>query len=234
MYICRRQTRRTAYDDDNDYDTQRLLHYFRTLSDIMAASSPHHDGDGGRNSYVPRWDGDSRGWLRYKDEVEMWLMGENLNVQHVIAARLIAAMSGSARRACIKFTRDVLFPTAQAVEDDPNINSRERCNERGVRNVMERLRTTLGVTEPERRGEAMTEFFGSNKYHRRAGERVSEWLLRFDVGLQRLKDDGIDMVRHLEDVADWMMVMQAGLNSERRERVMSALPLDRPYHISLI
>ena len=66
--------------------------------------------DHGPRSHVPKWDGDQRGWTRYKDEVNMWLMAEPMDVSHVVGARLAAALSGPARRACIKMTRDELWP----------------------------------------------------------------------------------------------------------------------------
>ena len=117
--------------------------------------------------------------------------------------------------------------------DHPN-NFKSAINERGVQAVLTRLRATLAVVEPERRGEALAEFFSSTKYHRRSGERINEWMLRFEEGLDRLKEDGIDLVQNLEDIAGWMMVMRAGLSSERRERCLAAIPLVRPYLLAQI
>ena len=81
--------------------------------------------DSGPRSHVPKWDGDQRGWTRYKDEVNMWLMAESMDVSHVVGARLVAALSGPARRACIKMTRDDLWPVDadQGMEHPNNFKS---------------------------------------------------------------------------------------------------------------
>ena len=88
-------------------------------------------GDGPR-SHVPEWDGDQKGWTNYKHEVNMWLMAESMDVPHVVGARLVAALSGPARRACIKMTRDDLWPVdPEQGMDHPN-NFKSAINERGV------------------------------------------------------------------------------------------------------
>ena len=40
-----------------------------------------------------------------------------------------------------------------------------------------------------RRGASMMDFTGTRKLHRRAGERISEFSIRFDEGVNNLKDD---------------------------------------------
>ena len=70
-----------------------------------------------------------------------------------------------------------LYPmlTGDQLDGEPNGDARAAVNERGCRAVLERLSTTLGVQEPEERGEALNEFIPSTKFHRRSGERISEW-----------------------------------------------------------
>ena len=69
----------------------------------------------------------------------------------------------------------------------------------------------------------MSEFFRSKRYHRAATERVSDWLTRFEEGLNRLRDDGVDLTK-VGDLVGWYMLDMCSLSAERCERVLGALP----------
>ena len=147
----------------------------------------------------------------------MWLLGESLDVNYVVAARLIGAMAGPARRACMRLGREKLFPAS---------DSRSQSNELGVQAVLAHLETTFCQKRVSKKGEVLTDFIAGTRYHRRRGERMSEWLVRYDEGLSTLADQGVDMSA-MGDLAGWFLLMRAGLTAERRERVIASLEDDR-------
>ena len=63
----------------------------------------------------------------------------------------------------------------------------------GVKNVTAHLKARLGPETKVRKGTTMNEFFRGTQYIRRGGERVSDWLTRFDEGIDHLREDGVDI-----------------------------------------
>eukprot|EP00974_Lingulodinium_polyedra_P076347 7388842-Lingulodinium_polyedra.AAC.1 len=64
--------------------------------------------------WIPAWDGNPVTWRTYRDEVRLWVMGTRLDVNYVVAARLIQRLSGAARRVGLAMTREELLPQAAA------------------------------------------------------------------------------------------------------------------------
>ena len=149
--------------------------------------------DGGRR-FIPRWDGNPGTFRHYVQEVELWSMTEDLNVKYAIAARLVQNLTGAARRACQGMTRDELSPLP-AVHDEIGNLIAEGDPRAGIDNVLARLKDKLGPQTTVRKGQSMSEFFRGQRYHRAAAERVSDWLTRFDEGLNRLREDGVDITK---------------------------------------
>jgi hypothetical protein len=71
----------------------------------------------------------------------------------------------------------------------------------------------------------MTEFFRDPKFHRQLGERVSDYITRFDETLALLKDSGFD-AESVPDLAGWAFIHMMRLNEEREERLISKVPDD--------
>ena len=69
-----------------------------------------------RDSIIPSWSGDPLEWIKFRDEVRLWSLGENMGVQYSLGARLAGRMRGSARRAVIGMTEAELLP--EAVNED--------------------------------------------------------------------------------------------------------------------
>ena len=65
---------------------------------------------------------------------------------------------------------------------------------KGIDNVLARLELTLGDQKSVRRGISMNDFFRERTYHRRNGERVADWITRWDEGIARLEEDGVDLM----------------------------------------
>ena len=90
---------------------------------------------------------------------------------------------------------------------------------------MAKLQAKLGVTRPTQRGERLEEFFQTRKFHRKLGERISDWSVRFEEALARLEEVDVKLV-DIPDVCGWFYLSRAGLTPERRERVIAGLPDD--------
>ena len=179
-------------------------------------------------SHVPKWDGNPQGYQRYKDEIRIWRLSENMNVDFSLAARMIGALSGSARRATISLPEEVLMPD---VPDEPASTLRARKNRKGVDNVLEKLKEIVHEGKVQLKAQSLNEFFSTpSKYDRRPAERITDWITRFDEGEMRLSEHGVDLAR-LEDVRGWFFLKKAKLdmrskNNEREERVLAALTSD--------
>ena len=177
--------------------------------------------DGGRR-FIPRWDGNPGTFRTYVQEVELWAMTEDLNVRYAIAARLVQNLTGAARRACQGMTKAELSPLSPLHDEVGNLIM-EGDPSAGITNVLNRLKEKLGPQTTVRKGQSLSEFFRSKRYHRANTERVSDWLTRFEEGLNRLRDDGVDITK-VGDLVGWYMLDMCSLSAERRERVLGALP----------
>ena len=71
----------------------------------------------------------------------------------------------------------------------------------GVTRLMERLQA-LAPQMHQRRGTYMREFFKDERYARKPGERLTDWMPRWDLGLERLRRDGIDLAG-IADLSGW-------------------------------
>ena len=60
---------------------------------------------------------------------------------------------------------------------------------RGVQILMERLEA-LAPSDVVRKGAQLSAFFKEDRYRRRQGERLAEWVSRWDEGLDKLRADG--------------------------------------------
>ena len=125
----------------------------------------HHD-----RSHIPKWGGNPLGWKLYSQEVKMWQLGESLNVSYVVSARLVGVLSGPACRACMRMTREQLYPAAE---------SRSQSNESGIKVVLKHLEDSFCQKSISKKGEVLSEFIAGHKAHRRRGERISDWLMRY-------------------------------------------------------
>ncbi|CAE8590783.1 unnamed protein product [Polarella glacialis] len=95
----------------------------------------------------------------------------------------------------------------------------------GVKYLVEELRRSLQASRGVRKGQTMTEFFRDPKFHRQLGERVSDYIARFDETLALLKDSGFD-AESVPDLAGWAFIHMMRLNEERDERLISKVPDD--------
>ena len=197
--------------------------------------SEDYGGGGGNHRFhnIPGWDGHPSTWSRYKESVRIWALSENLDVRFSMAARLISRLTGAARRCTVNMSRVELMPIKgqEAQHDDDGVIVKPAIPEDleyGINNVMERLRSQLQPEPLISRGEAMTSFFKGNRYYRRAGMRMTEFVALFEEGLERLRTEGVD-VTALEPTLGWFFLQHAMLTPERKERALTALPATGDY-----
>ena len=122
-------------------------------------SESRHD----EQSRIPSWNGDPATWTSFSDEVKLWRLSENMEVNFSLASRLVRQLSGSARRAVAKLPADELHPpyvAAPGTTLDPSEKKAWR-NTRGIDNVMAKLLKDLGQQKPVRKGQSLHEFFGT-------------------------------------------------------------------------
>ena len=79
----------------------------------------------------------------------------------------------------------------------------------GIDALMKKLADTLGGEAETRKGETMEDLFGpvvpSLKYCRKNGERVTDWISRWDEGVRRMSDDGVKMLDQT-DLSSWFFL----------------------------
>ena len=187
---------------------------------------------------VPRWDGNPATRQRFRDEVRLWTLSEDLNVNYSLAARLVKNMTGPARRACLTLTDEQLLPGAPVEEvhnaDDVITTPGRPADLRaGIDNVLRALDASLGDEAAVRKGTSMTDFFETHKYHRAPGERMAEWITRWDEAVARLQEDGVDIVTGIPDLAGWFLLRMSNLSAFRRETVVGTFR-DDSYQVPVI
>ena len=96
-------------------------------------------------------------------------------------------------------------------------------NRRGIEALMTRLETELGQQRPQKKGERFEMFFASNKLQRKRGERITDYITRFEEGIKTLQDNEINLLT-IDDVLGSMLMRKASLTQEQRERLIAALP----------
>ena len=169
---------------------------------------------------LPQWDGDRSGWRDYQQEVRLYKTGENLEVNWSVAVRLVGGLKGAARRVGLAMTDQELLPTARNITD--NLERKADRNRRGIEALMTRLEAELGQQRPQKKGESLEMFFVSNKLQRKRGERITDYITRFEEGIKTLQDNDINLLT-IDDVPGWMLMRKASLTQERRERLIAAL-----------
>ena len=88
---------------------------------------------------------------------------------------------------------------------------------------MAKLKADLGQQRPQKKGESLEMFFASNQLQRKRGDRVTDYITRFEEGIKTLQDNEINLLI-IDDVPGWMLMRKKSLTQERRERLIAALP----------
>ena len=113
-------------------------------------------GSGDRR-HIPTWNGNAAKWESFRDEIQVWRLGENLNVKYSLAARLVSGLSGPARMRCMTMDADQLHPPPG---DGPAATADERRNIAGLDNVMNVLQLSpLVIKLPARNKRTSPRFF---------------------------------------------------------------------------
>ena len=127
-------------------------------------------------------------------------------------------------------TDQELLPTARNIPD--NGERKADRNRRGIEALMAKLEAELGQQRTQRKGESLEMFFATNKLKMMRGERVTDYITRFEEGTKTLQDNEINLLT-IDDVPGWMLMRKASLTQERRERLIAALP-DEHFRINSV
>ena len=202
-----------------------------------------HHGDDDKPR-IPRWNGDPSRFQHWNDEVRIYKLGENLKVNCSVAARPVGGLSGPARKVCLSMTDEDLFPYATVYPapvppaagqpagdvpvppDGPGKVDYTPVNRLGIENFVGRLQNNIVTQAPILKGERMTKFFEQHEYFRRGGERVSEYIIRWDESVERLEEAGVHVMRMEGIPGPRSCLRGAGLDLDRRERVLGQLKDD--------
>ena len=90
-----------------------------------------------------------------------------------------------------------LLPTARNIPD--NGERKADRNRRGIEALMTRLETELGQQRPQKKGESLETFFAPNKLQRKRGERITNYITRFEEGIKTLQDNETNLLT-IDDV----------------------------------
>ena len=93
---------------------------------------------------------------------------------------------------------------------------------KGVDNLMTKLRE-LAPQKEAYRGELMKKFFEDKKLKRRAGERVTDWSIRWHEATDLLEQNGVNLFAN-KSLASWYFLQHAALGEVRLEMIRSHLP----------
>ena len=169
---------------------------------------------------LPQLDGDPSVSRDYQQEVRLYKAGENLEVNWSVAARLVGVLRGAARRVGLAMTDQELLSTARNITD--SLERKADRNRRGIEALLTRLEAEHGQQRPQKKGESLEMFFASNTVQRKRGERITEYITRFEESIKTLQDNYINLLT-VDDVPGWMLMRKASLTQERRERLIAAL-----------
>ena len=166
---------------------------------------------------LPQWDGDPSGWCDYQQEVRCTRQAKTLKSTGQLQRDWLKA----SKEQHDEMTDQELLPTARNITD--NLERKADRNRRGIEALMTRLEAELGQQRPQKKGESLEMFFVSNKLQRKRGERITDYITRFEEGIKTLQDNDINLLT-IDDVPGWMLMRKANLTQERRERLIAALP----------
>ena len=193
------------------------------------AGSNHRDQDG-----IPIWDGSASRWRRYKKDVALWIEGVNLDVNWSWAARMVRNLTGPAktlgesipmvelRGRPWTWVRDGPAEDEDGEADEHGDEEEERGHWEspdhmaGINKLMDVL-STMGVDEPTRRGQVMNYFY--KQLHRRAGEDLNAWMIRFGEARSQLDEEDVALPPR---TAGWWLIEKTGLTDTQKSMLMTS------------
>eukprot|EP00959_Pyramimonas_sp_CCMP1952_P111732 2336990-Pyramimonas_sp.AAC.1 len=76
---------------------------------------------------------------------------------------------------------------------------------------------TMGVDEPTRRGQVMNYFY--KQLHRRAGEDLNSWMIRFGEARSQLDEEDVALPAR---TAGWWLIEKTGLSETQKSMLMTS------------
>ena len=190
--------------------------------------------EGGSRNPIPRWDSSASQFQRYRDEIRVFRLAENLEQSYSIAARLVSALSGPAKRVGLSLSDRELMPEyadyaaaeaeIQAGRQPPKLSKAE-ANDLAIKTLLSKLEKTLQPMRSQERGTRLEDFFVHRKHCRKKGMRIAEYNILWEESLERLREVDIT-VDTWGDLLGWLYLRGAGLSQDRYERVLCVVPPD--------
>ena len=165
----------------------------------------------------------------------LWIEGINLDVSWSWAARMVRCLTGPAKTLAESIPMEELrakswtWVPAETPEGDVNDAAEDQEGEAeerghwpegdamaGINKLMEVL-ATMGVDEPTRRGQVMTYFY--KQLHRRAGEDLNAWMIRFGEARSQLDEEDVALPAR---TAGWWLIEKTGLNDAQKSMLMAS------------
>ena len=109
-------------------------------------------------------------------------------------------------------------------------DDKAKANQAGIDNLLKKLENTLQPRKSQERGTRLEDFFQGRRHYRRRGQRMAEYVIAWEDAIDRLREVQLD-VDSWDDLSGWLFIRGAGLNQERHERVLCALPEGDKYPI---
>ena len=159
-----------------------------------------------------------------------WALGTSSTAEYSLAARLVAHLRGPARRIGLSLTDEQLSPDITETTLGDGKVQRNVSHADSIKLLMDKL-AALTPQQQDRRGQYLRDFFREEKYKRKAGERIAEWLPRWEEGVDRLRRDGVDFAV-IDDLPGWFMLEHANLSESRLEMLRSHVPKDKIHDLA--
>ena len=96
---------------------------------------------------IPSWDSNPATFYEYKDAVKIWALGENLDVNYCVAARLIPHLSGAAYTVATTIAEEDLMPRRQGIRIP--ITRASSMDFEEIPTPVQRARSFTGITGPQ-------------------------------------------------------------------------------------
>ena len=182
------------------------------------------DDDHHLNPKIPAWNGNPATWEVYKDEVRIWLLGALVNVEYCLAARLVGQLRGPARQIGLSMSGQELWvdpPSEPPTAGGPAPPRTRQQATAGVDRLLKKLER-LAPQVHQRRGLYMRDFLKDERFARRSGERIADWIPRWERGLELLRTDGIDL-NQIANLSGWYFLEHSRIGESRTDMVRSSI-----------
>ena len=193
---------------------------------LLSVITMSRGGDEAHN-YVPKWDGRSDTFAIYEDDIALDMMGTDMGANVSLAARVAQRLQSASRRIALNL-KGKLHPLACSGSSSDGNGGRQPTSRRssvaeahklGIQRLLPALKKDLQPGKQDRKGDKLSTMLGTERHHRRRGQRIVEHNTFFREFLHELTDLGVVLD---DDVAGYCYLRSIAISSGRRERLLGA------------